>query len=220
MENIDFEKVKRSIGLFKSSLSIKLKQRLKEKNNRAFAKKIENMFLSSNVIIVSLLMLASYTYILGPGVNPSKFTVGLFLVFSVFSLFLMEAINKRTSDPNEYNINLIRITLISVPIALLVMNTIGLASVFEFTIITFMVMSPLVFFIRSKWKISGHMCTFTAMATIMSMMNGWFAAFYIVLPVISWSRLKLNAHTRTQVIAGVLLGFLTPLTFSILIPLI
>ena len=220
MENIDFEKAKKSIGSFKSSLSIKLKQRLKEKNNRAFAKKIENMFLSSNVIIVSLLMLASYTYILGPGVNPSKFTVGLFLVFSVFSLFLMEAINKRTSDPNEYNINLIRITLISVPIALLVMYTVGLASIFVFVVTTFMVMSPLVFFIRSKWKISGHMCTFTAMTTIMSMMNGWFAAFYIILPVISWSRLKLNAHTRAQVIAGVLLGFFTPLTFSILIPLI
>lgn len=220
MENIDFEKVKKSIGSFKSSLSIKLKQRLKEKNNRAFAKKIENMFLSSNVIIVSLLMLASYTYILGPGVNPSRFTIGLFLVFSVFSLFLMEAINKRTSDPNEYNINLIRITLISVPIALIVMHTVGLPSIFVFVVTTFMVMSPLVFFIRSKWKISGHMCTFTAMTTIMSMMNGWFAAFYIVLPVISWSRLKLNAHTRAQVIAGVLLGFLTPLTFSILIPLI
>lgn len=200
-----------------NSVKFGLRLKLRSCNNPVFAKKIESIFLPSNMTIMCVLALASYIFIFGPGAHPNFSTILLFMAFSSLSFVVMEFINKKTTDPKKFNITSLRLTIISLIIPLMLMQTVGMPQMFVFSIITFLVMSPLVFVIRSKWKISGHACTFTAITTIMSMANGWFAALYLVIPVISWSRLKLKAHTRAQIIVGALIGFFTPLTFSIVL---
>lgn len=199
------------------SVKFGLKLKLRSLNNPVFAKKIEGTFLPSNVIIMCILALASYIFIFGPGAQPTFITVLLFMAFSSLSFFIMELIKKHVTDPEKFNIASLRLTIISLIIPLMLMQTVGMPQMFVFSIITFLVMSPLIFVIRSKWKISGHMCTFTAITTIMSMMNGGFAALYLIIPVISWSRLKLKAHTKAQIIVGALIGFFTPLSFSVVL---
>ena len=208
--------VKDPMGAF-DSLNFALRLKLRSLNNPVFAKKIEGAFLPSNAIIMCVLALASYIFIFGPGAHPTFSTILLFMAFSSLSLVIMELISKKVTDPEKFNITSLRLTIISLIIPLMLMQTVGMPQMFVFSIITFLVMSPLVFVIRSKWKISGHMCTFTAITTIMSMVNGWFAALYLIIPVISWSRLKLRAHTRAQIIVGTLIGFFTPLTFSMVL---
>jgi len=205
-------------GMFDTAdFNIKLK--LRSMNNPIFAKKVEDIFLPSNVVIVSLVLLAAYIFILGPGAQPTFFTVLWFLVFSSWSFVVMELIRRNVDDPSKHNITSLRVTIVSLIIPLMLMQTIGLPKILIFGVVTFLIMSPVVYAIRSKWKISGHMCTYTAITTIMSLVNGWFVALYLIIPVISWSRIKLKAHTAAQVFVGTLLGFIVPYTFAILMPL-
>ena len=193
--------------------------RLRALNNPTFAEKVEKMFLPSNVMIMAILALASYMFIFAPGAHPSSVTIIAFLVSAAIGFGIMEVIKRKVTNPDTYNMTSLRLTILTLIIPLMLMQVVGLPQVFVFGATTLLILSPLMFVIRSKWKISGHMCTSTAMITIMSLFNGWFAALYVLIPVISWSRLKLNAHTTAQVVAGVLIGFLTPFTFSMLIPL-
>lgn len=204
----------------KQKVEEKLAQKVKSLGTRAFAKKIEGVFSPGNAVIACVLALASYIFVFSPSAHPTFSTVMMFSAFSSVCFFVMELVRKHTANPEKFNINALRLTILSIMIPLMLMRTVGMPSVFVFSTITFLLMSPLVYVIRSKWKISGHMCTFTAITTILSFVNGWFAALYLMLPVISWSRVRLKAHTEAQVLAGTLLGFLTPLTFAVLIPLV
>jgi len=57
------------------------------------------------------------------------------------------------------------------------------------------------------WKISLHAAFTTTMVTILVILFGYLGAISIVLiPLIVWSRLKLNCHTPMQLIAGALLA--------------
>jgi membrane-associated phospholipid phosphatase len=204
-----------------SSLKFDTKLRLRSMNNSAFAKKVENIFLPSNVVIMALLALFSYVFMFGPGSHPNFITFIQFMLFSSLCLGVMEVIRiKAAGDIEKYNINFLRISLISLIIPLMLMQTIGMPQVFVFSTITFLIMTPVIFVIRSKWKISGHMCTFTAASTIMSLVSSSFAPMFLMIPLISWSRIKLKAHTAKQVFIGTLVGFAVPYTFAFLLPLI
>lgn len=204
----------------RESLKLSAKLRLRSMNNVLFAKKLEDIFLPSNVIIIAILALTSYFFIFGPAANPTFNTVLWFVVFCSWSFVLMEYIRKNADDPDKHNIFSLRVGLTSLIIPLMLMTTIELPSIFVFSVISFLFMLPLIFAIRSKWKISGHMCTFTAMSTIMSIFNGWFAPLFLMIPVISWCRIKLKAHTAAQVFVGTLLGFVIPYTCAFLVPLV
>jgi len=203
------------------SVKFEAKLKMRSLNNPVFAKQIESIFLPSNVIILALLTLSAYIFIFGPGARPTFDNVMWFVVFTSLCYFVMEWISRRVekNGPEKYNIMSLRITIISLIIPLMLMQTIGLPRLLNFVVVTFLLMSPLIYAIRSKWKISGHMCTFTAMTTIMSMVSAWFAPLYLIIPVISWSRLKLRAHTSAQVFVGTLIGFVMPYTMALLIPL-
>ncbi len=204
---------------FAESVKFSAKLKIRSLNNPIFAKKLESIFLPSNVVIMALMALSSYIFIFGPGAQPTFYTVLWFVVFCSWCLVVMELIRNKVDDPTKHNIISLRVTIAALIIPLMLMQTIGLPPLLNYTVITFLVMSPIVYAIRSKWKISGHMCTFTAMTTIMSMVNAWFASLYLIIPVISWCRLKLKAHTATQVFVGTLIGFILPYLFALLLPL-
>lgn len=201
------------------SLKVDAKIKLRSMNNVVFAKKLEMVFLPSNVIIMALIALTSYIFILSPSANPTFYTVLWFMVFCSWALVGMEYIRRNVPDPEEYNAMSLRVGMAGLVPPLMVMVTVGLPQILVFTVITFLFMLPIIYVIRSNWKISGHMCTYTAMSTIMAMISASFAPLFLMIPVISWSRIKLNAHTAAQVFVGTLLGFAIPYTFAFLMPL-
>jgi len=71
------------------------------------------------------------------------------------------------------------------------------------------------------WKISGHAMVATAWSLWLSFLwNPWFALLLLILvPAVSWARLRLNKHTPTQIIAGILLMLIvTPVVWIIFGP--
>ncbi len=199
---------------------IRIKSRLATKADRTeLAKKLEKMFLPSNFMIMSVLALASYIFIFAPGAQPSYLTILAFAASVGIGIAIMEVIKRKVTNPDTYNMTSLRLTVLTLIVPIMLMHFVGLPQVFVFSTLTLLILSPVMFVIRSKWKISGHMCTFAAMTTIMALFNSWFAALFLLAPIISWSRLKLKAHTIAQVVAGTALGFITPVTFSLLVPL-
>ena len=189
-------------------------------HSRAFAKKVENTFLASNTVIMSVIAIASYIFLFGPGANPTSETFILFLGFSAAGFIAMDLIGKYANEPDKFNIRSLRLSIVALVASFMLMHMIGMPTAFVFSVTSLLIMSPLVYVIRSKWKISGHLYTFTAATTLMSMVSGWFAALYLLIPLISWSRLKLNAHTFGQIVAGALLGFGVPVVIAILLRLV
>jgi len=215
------ENLNKIISAFRSAVRSALKPTLNELEILASsigshidAKRVEGLFLPSNVVIMSVLALASYIFVFGPGAHPTSSTLLLFTASSSFCFIIMELIRGYANESNKFNINSLRLTIVSLIIPLMLLRAVGLPQVFVFSTITFLLMSPLVYFIRSKWKISGHMYTFTAITTIMSMFSSWFTPLYLLIPVISWSRLKLKTHSAAQVLAGAALGFIMPYTIA------
>jgi membrane-associated phospholipid phosphatase len=54
----------------------------------------------------------------------------------------------------------------------------------------------------------------------MSMVSAWFMPLYLLIPLISWSRLKLHVHTVGQIIAGAVLGFTVPVALAFVMHLV
>lgn len=61
--------------------------------------------------------------------------------------------------------------------------------------------------ITLAWKISFHVAVVAASATALTIAGGpWWALTWLVVPLSAWSRIRVQAHTLTQVIAGGVLG--------------
>lgn len=61
-----------------------------------------------------------------------------------------------------------------------------------------------------KFKVSLHMTGATSSITALVIVSGWAWGFlYLICILIAWARVKLHAHTRTEVIIGAVLGILT-----------
>lgn len=179
-----------------------------------FAKRVESTFLASNTVILSVIVLASYIFILGPGAHPTSETLIVFLGFSGIGFVAMDLIGRYANEPDKFNIRSLRLSIVALIVSFMLMRSVGVPQVFVFGIISLLIMSPLVYVLRTKWKISGHIYTFTAVTTIMSMVSAWFTLLYLLIPLISWSRLKLRVHTTGQIVAGAVIGFVVPVTLA------
>jgi len=61
------------------------------------------------------------------------------------------------------------------------------------------------------FKISGHMIMNTAFILILNFLFGWTLLWLVLLiPLIAFARLYLKAHTKWEVLAGTIVGFLEP----------
>ena len=68
--------------------------------------------------------------------------------------------------------------------------------------------------ITRYWKISTHALGITAPLVALTVLFGQRPApFYILIPLVGWSRIYLRAHTLLQVVAGTLLALGTTLLF-------
>jgi membrane-associated phospholipid phosphatase len=68
--------------------------------------------------------------------------------------------------------------------------------------------------ITRYWKISTHALGITAPLVALTVLYGSRPApFYILIPLVGWSRVYLRAHTTLQVVAGTCLGLISTLIF-------
>ena len=76
------------------------------------------------------------------------------------------------------------------------------------------VSSLVVQWITRYWKISTHALGITAPLVALTVLFGQRPApFYVLIPIVGWSRVYLRAHTVLQVVAGTLLALGTTLLF-------
>lgn len=63
------------------------------------------------------------------------------------------------------------------------------------------------FLVTSRWKISGHSTAAAGFAVfIVSLFGKYAAPVLLLIPLIAWSRIRLNRHELTQVVAGSFAG--------------
>jgi len=204
----------------KMDYRVKYKGKKREMDTEDFAKKVDMFFLPTNVVMRVVILLASYIFIFGPNANPTMYTFMQFFALASLLGAIMDFTKTKSLDPDKFNKTIFKASVFLVPILLLVINTFALPKAFSFAIVTLMLISPLLLVIGSRWKISGHTCIFTAMATVMSLVNVQAVAMFMMLPIITWSKMKTRANTGTQIIAGAALGMVATLAFAQLIPLI
>jgi membrane-associated phospholipid phosphatase len=68
-----------------------------------------------------------------------------------------------------------------------------------------LLISLIVAIVTLEWKISVHSATNAAVATLVLAVTGS-PVFFLSIPLIIWSRVRLRRHTLRQTIAGTLLG--------------
>ena len=69
-----------------------------------------------------------------------------------------------------------------------------------------------------KTKISSHSAGLTGPFTAVIFVIGFFALpLFVLLPIVIWARLKLNAHTFTQLIAGSIVGIIVTVATYLMI---
>ena len=57
------------------------------------------------------------------------------------------------------------------------------------------------------WKVSLHVAVVCAAAAVLTVLGGgWWAVSWLAVPAVAWSRARLEAHTRPQLVVGALLG--------------
>ena len=67
--------------------------------------------------------------------------------------------------------------------------------------------------VRTIWKVSAHTAGMSFMFAIASMFGHALLSIFalLIIPIVSWSRLKLKRHTLMQVIVGMILGMIIPM---------
>jgi membrane-associated phospholipid phosphatase len=96
------------------------------------------------------------------------------------------------------------------------MTLLGLFTVFGATSLLLVIV--IIYAVRPHWKISGHLTAATGVCTVLSLIDSIFVPTAVLLPIVAWSRLKLGAHTPSQIIAGIAIGLAVPVAvFSLLV---
>lgn len=165
------------------------------------AKNLEKVFFPPNVVIAGGVLLLSY---LGWKFGDSL-TFFFTILASLSTIFLFK--NKIKDENKLYALSAVP-SLPTFIICSFILNPsiemiYGCLSLFPILLLGYI--------IRPKWKISGHTAASTAVPITLSMIDIRFLFLIIILPPVTWSRLKLKAHTPTQVTAGIILGSTIPI---------
>ncbi len=71
--------------------------------------------------------------------------------------------------------------------------------------------------INIKVKVSMHVASFAALTTALSIVyRGYFLYLLLLIPLISWARIRIKRHTSKEVIVGAILGILLSLTMYVI----
>lgn len=86
-----------------------------------------------------------------------------------------------------------------------------------FGAISLLLVTLIIYTVRPRWKISGHTTALMGVWTTLLLVDLIFLPLGVLSLLVIWSRLKLKAHTPTQIIAGAIIGLSVPLTLHFFI---
>ena len=173
---------------------------------------ISNIFSPPLVVIYGILISAYYM-----DTTSSWLWAILFIMLFVLppTLYVVSLLKKGQIKDFHMNIRNERVK----PLLVMIINTLVGVGIFYalgtpkfFIVFTLccLISILLMFFVTLSWKLSGHGIAAGALCVILiSTMHEAAIPFTIIVPLIAWSRVKLNRHTVLQTISGVILGILT-----------
>ncbi len=139
----------------------------------------------------------------------------LFLSSTIVPMLLIYGL-KKIGKVSDYNITFreqrFLPLLVMVGVNLLgyeVMQQLGSPRIFTGIVLFNAVNMVLILLITLQWKISIHLLTLSASIALLSIQYGAVACwFFLLVPVLMWSRIYLRAHTFMQTLVGSVIGFL------------
>ena len=173
---------------------------------------VSNIFSPPLVVIYGILISAYYM-----DTTSSWLWAILFIMLFVLppTLYVVSLLNKGQIKDFHMNIRNERVK----PLLVMITNTlVGLGIFYAlgtpkfFIVFTLccLISILLMFFVTLSWKLSGHGIAAGALCVILiSTMHEAAIPLTVIVPLIAWSRVKLNRHTVLQTISGVILGILT-----------
>ena len=163
---------------------------------------MEKIFFPTNVMVFGTFV---YIALIGNYLN----NVLAFLIFGLVPYLFLVYIRKKKSK--DYNYTHLQSSLFALAIFNLAIFFLPVSKEFQLAVFSVMMIMLISHFIRPRYKISGHVITFTTFATILSLENLNFIYLFVVVALLGWSRFKLKRHDELQIIAGFSLGLLIPL---------
>ncbi len=164
------------------------------------AKYLEKIFFPPNMLSIGGIIVLTY-------LNWRLADVLAFFLPLITTIILLITLRNKIEDENNLY------ALSAGPNLLLFLILFGffnLSTEIVFGIISMFLLLTIGYLIRPKWKISGHTGASTAVAMVLSLIDPIFLPLFIIVPIVGWARLELEAHTVAQVLAGFLLGMIVP----------
>ena len=168
-----------------------------------FAESIESLFFPDKVIIAGGIIAILYVLNSGLLTNNSLVFFGSLSVYYFVGKFMKSKI--RNPDKIHMSSAIFATLFFFVSSSILQVSdelAFGATSIFLNLI--------LLSIIRDFWKISAHAFVYANTSTILTLIDTNFIISFVFLPLVIWSRIKLNRHTYSQVLMGSITGFLLP----------
>lgn len=168
-----------------------------------FAGSIESLFFPDKVIIAGGITVILYAFNSGLFVNNSLVFFG-----SLFAYYFVGKLMKdKIKNPDKIHM----LSAIFATLFFFVLSAIlQVSNEIAFGAVSIFLNLILLFIIRDFWKISAHTFVYANTSTILTLININFIISLVFLPLVIWSRIKLNRHTYSQVLIGTITGFLLP----------
>ena len=136
-------------------------------------------------------------------ISPAVFVVGLLLTGKITHHHVPDK-NQRTA-PYLFS-------AISFAVGFWVLHRVSAPTIIQALILSSLVNLILMLIINTRWKISSHTLSAAAGVAGLQVVFGWvIGIFYIVIILVGWARVRIKAHTLSEVISGAIVGFV--LTF-------
>ncbi len=175
--------------------------------------RLVSAILSPLAIAIAAVVMAAY------GINDeSALTwIAIYIALSIVppTLYIMYLVRKGVVTDFHLNVRKERtqpfiLMTLNTALALLVMYLIGAPKLILVVIAVAVLQLVSMLLITLRWKISGHCTAVTGFVVLgLALFGESFLPLILLIPIVAWSRVRLNRHTIAQTIAGVFLGAIT-----------
>ncbi|TAL47546.1 hypothetical protein EPN87_02670 [archaeon] len=169
-----------------------------------FAKLVEDVSFPSNVGIVGAIILVAYFWNSPYFLNNAITFIASMLVYKATARMISKRVKSETKKFTYA-------FYAAISVFLILSYFLPLTNQFFLSAVCLIIFNFIIHFVRDYWKVSAHTMAYTAMATVLSLVDVRFAISFVLLPIVIWSRLVLKRHDMEQIIAAFVIGLVVPM---------